>query len=674
MFFACVELHGHPSDVMDVLGLNVTMSITSIGTQGYPGTGKTSVLDLAMGKDPAPTWTSTGCIDPPSRYLVTKSEDSDGIKWEHVTTDKVFDLVCDAVKKTIGKNPPEWVKTLHSSVETSPFSVGSRPELSVSSTNTISFTSSLFLDLLKKTKESKGSGVIFDCHWMLLTDSGGQPSVLDAHALFLRNSSLQIFTLKLNELLSQRPEFAYFIDGESLVCSKFNLPLTNQQTIETMAKLVCAVQPPFTPSAIESPKRAKFAIIGTFEDKAHLCSETVEDKETILNEILEPYKPFQIRNGGNLILPVNAITTDKENRKKLVEKLQTLITNASGITMKVIVKLRWFVFLLSMFTRADKQMTPILTLDECLELGKFLEMKESEVHKAIRFFNDISLIMHFDTPALSNFVIVNSKPLLDKLTFLLNAPVVDERFLADNMGLILPPRAKELLQQHGRFSQEVLESFLKFSEPITLNFFLNVLEHVKAVVAIDNTSEYFMPCVLPYASDEQCVPHPSPPWVIRFRLKLGIEDVYIPVPFGYLPVLTIFLLSHVQSLFQCCLEDLQFRNLIKLRYKQGGNVYIAERHLQLEVYFTFCDRLPKDCTVIRGIILNAISLTEERLHISQNVITVIDSFLCSCDEMANFRHICTYNQESEIAVCEVTRQECNLSDQNLLWIKAGETY
>ena len=29
------------------------MSIVNVGAQGYPGTGKTSLLDLAMGKDPA---------------------------------------------------------------------------------------------------------------------------------------------------------------------------------------------------------------------------------------------------------------------------------------------------------------------------------------------------------------------------------------------------------------------------------------------------------------------------------------------------------------------------------------------------------------------------------------------------------------------------------------------
>ena len=73
------------------MGVRVEMEITNVGTQGYPGVGKTSVLDLAMGKDPAPTRTSTDCIDPPSRYLMIDNA-TEGVEWEHVTTDKMFEL------------------------------------------------------------------------------------------------------------------------------------------------------------------------------------------------------------------------------------------------------------------------------------------------------------------------------------------------------------------------------------------------------------------------------------------------------------------------------------------------------------------------------------------------------------------------------------------------------
>ena len=42
-----------PNAALNSLGLKVSMYITNIGAHGYPGTGKTSLLNLAMGKDPA---------------------------------------------------------------------------------------------------------------------------------------------------------------------------------------------------------------------------------------------------------------------------------------------------------------------------------------------------------------------------------------------------------------------------------------------------------------------------------------------------------------------------------------------------------------------------------------------------------------------------------------------
>ena len=86
------------------------MEITNVGTQGYPGVGKTSVLDLAMGKDPASTRTSTDCIDPPSRYLMIDSA-TEGVEWENVTTNKMFEMVCEAMKKTIEENPQDLAES-----------------------------------------------------------------------------------------------------------------------------------------------------------------------------------------------------------------------------------------------------------------------------------------------------------------------------------------------------------------------------------------------------------------------------------------------------------------------------------------------------------------------------------------------------------------------------------
>ena len=396
------------------------MNITNIGTQGYPGTGKTSILDLAMGKELAPQRNSTGCIDPPSRYMLINSEaDSSAVEWENVTTDKMFEMVCGAVKKTIEENLLDK-PLLHSdkpaalpvAIDTSslaanntvaeyvPTPVNNEPNTSTpaaaSSANQIPAVTAepsldpycpaphvgftWFPDLLKELNSSRSSGVIFNSHWMMVTDCGGQPPFLDAAALFLQNSCLQIFPLKLNEPLSKQAEFSYFFSGKSANCKQFNVALSNQEIIETLAKSTAAIQPPYTPSATECPKGAKFTIVGTFADEAHYCSaETVAKKESILKQVLEPYKAFQVQLGSKVILPINAVAIDTETRKERTEsanKLRQLLKTAD-VTMKVEVKLRWFGFLLSMMTIAEKDGKAILTLSECYRLGNSLGMDKS---------------------------------------------------------------------------------------------------------------------------------------------------------------------------------------------------------------------------------------------------------------------------------------------------------
>ena len=316
------------------LGVAVTMEITNIGTQGYPGVGKTSVLDLAMGKDPAPTRTSTDCVDPPSRYLMIDST-TKGVEWENVTTNKMFELVCKAMKKTIEDNPLDIAESDNSTaaiasqstsdkeheLPSQASSVPSLPDLAESDNSTAAIAShtsdtehelpskasnvsslaaapssdmssysgfTVFPKLLKELSTSDSSGVILKSHWMMVTDCGGQPPFLDAAALFLRNSCLQIFPVKLNEPLSETPKFTYFNEGVPASLDVDCVPLTHKQIIETLAKSVASIQPPYTPSATKYPKGAKFTIVGTFKDEAHKCSETVEKKESILKEVLEP--------------------------------------------------------------------------------------------------------------------------------------------------------------------------------------------------------------------------------------------------------------------------------------------------------------------------------------------------------------------------------------------------
>ena len=686
-----------PNDAMDSLDSNVIMNITNIGTQGYPGTGKTSLLDLGMGKEVCSTRNSTGLADPPSMYLAIKNKDSTREEWEIVTIEKMSEMLCGAMKKVIDgdQNRSDYSgfaealsqsESLLSSSRhsahggedqaTSPETSFARSFADTTQPRPSLHSQSVFPELLKQLHHSRISDVIFDSHWMMVTDCGGQPPFLDVAALFLRKGCFQIFALKLNEFLNEKPQLSYFVNGEPAPFAESCLQLTNLQIIETFAKTVVAIRPPYTPSALESPEHAKFAIVGTFYDEADKCSESVTEKKAILEKVLGSYDQSLARYKGQIILPVNAIATDEEERKQSATDIQQLITRASGVTLKVKVKLFWFAFLLSLLTLAEKQKKVVLKLANCIKIGKSLGMKRKEVRKAIHFFHNLSLIMHLNTQKLKEFVFINTKPVLDMVSRLISVSFIDARFLTEHYDIVLPPGTKELLQQHGLFDQDLLDKCLKFPELMTKELFLGILEHVKVVAKIDGDKPvYFMPCALVYASDKQCmqcVPRSSLPWVIRFRIRWRkVKDVYIPLPVGYLPTLVVFLLTNFSSQFSID-EGQQYRNVINLKYKPEGRVYFVEHHHQLEVYFTFCKELPQECFNIRNCVVQAMSLAEARLSIDKGSIDKVDSFICPCGKDGD-SHIAEYSHNLKDAVCERTERRYNLSEYPP-WISTGETY
>ena len=694
-----------PDVAMNSLGLKVSMHIINIGAHGYPGTGKTSLLDLAMGKDPALTRTSTDCVDPPAYCLVVKSEDSDGAKWKHVTTDEMIEMVCGAIKKLLEDDSNKTARREYETDDDEQKTLEDKLAFQTAQDDTDYYF--LFSELLQKLRDSKSSGVIFDSHWMMVTDCGGQPPFLDAAALFIRNSCLQIIPIKLDKPLNEKPEFSYFIGGESVSLPLPKVHLNNLQVTETLAKTVSAIQPPYTPSSKGSLNRPKFTIVGTFKDvyeeqcKKGECKEFIHQKESELKKVLKKYETVQVRGWNDeVILPVNAVTKDKKERKESASKLRELI-DKSGTTMKVDIELWWFGLFLSMLKTADKQKKAVLTIDECYELGKdlfraelkkhadfesFLDKVKSETRKALQFLHDIGLIMYFDTPALKNVVIVDMEALLEKVSHLISVPFIRGDLFQKHYKIFLPDGMQELLRQHGRFNRTHLDSF-NFSKEITVDLFLNILERVKAVVAINKTpdsAEYFMPCALPYATEEQCVPCSSPPWVIRFRIKQGFVKEYIPPPVGYLPALVVFLLTRYPSHFCIDSARYQYRNQFKLEYSGGGIVYITECYPRLEIFYTLPNKLPQVCLIIRDCVLNAMSMTEERLCLSkcsckhelecvcEGVINKIDSFLCKCGNGAP-RHLCTYNHQSKFAECVETGESQDLGPSQLCWIQGKES-
>ena len=497
-----------------------------------------------------------------------------------------------------------------------------------------------------------------------MSDSGGQPNFLDVFPLFVRNKCLALFTLKLNEQLDAIPQFSYCIQGHSISMADTRLQHSHWQLLESLAKSMSSFLPSLSPSS-DCHGNARFAVIGTFADRMHECeSESLDDKNTSLAQSLKAYEPVRIDfKDKQPIFPLNAVIEDKKQRRQYMMELRRLISKSPSI--KVTIKLRWFGFYLSLLSKAEQR--AILPLQECLDIGSSLDMDEQETGEAIKFFHNLNLILSYQS-----LVIMKLKPIHDLVSLLIGVNFINGDALHNRFRIVLPPGARKHFHQHGCFDRQILAECFQFPRLLNAEAFINLLAEVKAVAIIEKSNEFFMPCVLRYASKEQereimlCsdLEHKCP-WIVRLNSQVGSQELYIPLPPAFSPTLIVLLLS--SHLFSVVNGQQQYRNIFVLHYKKGGDVTIFERQLHLAIYYSFRD---SDCSSIRSVIHKAILETEERLSFDVKSITIEDSFPCSCNPQRECHHILLTGLPAR-ARCELNRNKmCELREQELRWLQS----
>ena len=669
-------------EAMDKLGYNVTVSISNVTTQGLPATGKTSVIDLSMGRPPAVDRHSTGVAEPPSCSIIVGDDSSEDVEWEELTPDRMLDMVCETIEalaEPVDHLDTERRTVLQHETGATPTLFGSphSPSTSIVSSQKAKRRRCDFPQILtaimQRLPKVRGSKRLLHTRLLLMSDSGGQPNYLDVFPLFIRNKCLALFTLKLNEPLHAIPQFSYCIQGHTISMADTMLQYSHWQLLESLAKSMSS----FLPSSTQSSGcrgNARFAVVGTFADRMDECvDESLEDKNTSLAQSLKAYERLRINYKGKAILPINAVTSDKEQRRQYMMELRRQIRKSPSI--EVTIKLRWFGFYLSLLSSSKAQQRAILSLQECLDIGTSLDMDEQETRKAITFFHNLNLILHYQTDELDMLVIIDLKPVLDLVSLMIGASFINEDELHDLFAIDLPAGAREDFQQYGCFEIPALKECFQFPCLLDAETFINLLVEVKAVAIIENSNEFFMPCVLRYASkEEECKIMADAklcwPWIVRLRTRSGSKELYVPLPPAFSPTLIVLLLSSYSFSIVSGLR--QYRNIFVLNFHNGGDVTIIERQLQLEIYYSFSY---SECSAIHSFIRKTILETEKRLNFDVDRITIEDSFPCSCSSpQRESRHIlCKHTSGPPRAQCEVTRLKCELREQELCWLSPGMT-
>ena len=715
---------------MDKMGHNVEVRISNVSIHGFPATGKTSVIRLAMGQPPVLHHDSTGVAEPPSCSIIV----GDNVKWEELTPERMLDMVCktiedlpepvatnlvepiatkstvlqheveptsDARSLSITSTPSSFAPSSHqTSSEQSATSPSSHPSFlphspSISrpsnrhSPSRPSSRSSpvptpeakrerdipqVMKDIMQRLPNVTESSTLFSTRLILMSDSGGQPNYLDVFPLFVHSRCLALFTLKLNERLDAIPNFSFCIGDKPINMANTMFQCSHLQLLESLAKSMSPFLPSLSPLSPSDDHTAKFTIIGTFVDKAEECrDESIDDKNASLAQNLKDYEKLKM---GETILAINAVTTDEKQRDEYILKLRERIEEAPST--KVTIKLRWFGFYLQLQNEVE-QLRDILLLQECVDIGSSLGMDEQETMKAIKFFHNLNLILHYQTKSLGSIIIINLKPVFNLVSCLIGISCFKDNELSKYFNIDLNYLARRDFQKYGQINEQALkESKLKFPKPLDAAAFVDLLAEVKAVAIIEKSKprSFFMPCVLNSTQSEEykIKKELTHPLILRLRSKRTPIHDYVPLPPGFSPTLIVFLLS--SDKFNIDPNVQQYRNIFVLR-RTGNNasVTIIERRVQLEIYYSFDGYDDREWYYIRHNVCVAICNVKKTLGFDEESIYIEDSFPCSCNPpLPNSRHIpCEPAPGQPIcrANCIKIDKPCGFMRQELRWLSLG---
>ncbi len=363
-----------------------------------------------------------------------------------------------------------------------------------------------------------------------LQDTGGQPELMDCLPALTIGPALYLLFCKLNNNLDDHYTVGYRgTDGKtSSLLSHFTIRETLLSALVSISSMLyssdnCAdIKEQF-----ENRQQCVY-IIGTHRDKVEDDS-TINEFETNLKEVIDStffYKKCLIKEWYQDDFPANSTLRDismrlvypLDNQNGGSDEIQCLrraLSQKINQYAKKVIPSQWLI--LSIVLRRRREV--MLTLKTCFTIGRHLNMNKSQTEAALHFIHyNLGICMHFsNVKELKDVVITDTQAIYQSLTKIIEA--------AFKPGIVHEAAASEL-KNTGQFS---FESFSrKVKTPLPLEVLVIVLEHLNIIAPIPSANKeetkFFMPCILPNASDadimryeeENKIPHEASPLYIRY--------------------------------------------------------------------------------------------------------------------------------------------------------------
>ena len=491
---------------------------------------------------------------------------------------------------------------------------------------------------------------LFGVKWIQFIDSGGQLQYHDILPLFIQDSMVTIFVLKLSEELSHHPTIEYYGADGKPVGKPYQSSLSHKQILQHCL------------GAIHSQDAHPLIIIvGTHRDTKDSCAESIQEKNHQLKALLDPTHFCVLCNGegmDELIFAVNGRSPEDVDRhvaqvlrKEIVSKYPQQLFRQP---------IAWF-GLQIVLQRSSHD--GVLSLVECQVSAKRFHIEGDAFSAALHHLVKHNVFLYYPE-VLPQTVFCDPQVVLTKVTEL----VQYHHKLRNNPDWRVAVASDLVMfRDHGLLSVELLRNFPKhYKDGLFTPQDLVKLLVSRGAIAMIRDGEYLMPALLPHLDSTQ----------VSMYLERG-ASLMIRFPHGYIPsglfcCLVAILFS---SFWKVCIDRGKplclYRNCIRLVHKDSLEIVtLVDMFSYIEVHVD--ESSSEVCREIRGLVHSGIKSACSVLKYHN--VQLEDAFMCAgarCTSDPPHVAVVVRSRSAYKWKCTILEdQNGDLSEDQLMWLIA----
>ena len=408
------------------------------------------------------------------------------------------------------------------------------------------------LQRLIKTRDHSIVASLLSNTLLSISDIGGQPGFLEMLPALSRGPALYLVFFDLSKELDQTYKIPFSRD--KTVITPFDAIHTVESTISQILSAIASVhctsrEPPLFNVSKVSGFQEKFEkflrnppraiLIGTHKDKLENPAEKIKQKDEALKRVTHKFSKISVVPGASFFSIDNYAGTEQSDIAPLRDFMTSIFsTHFKSSTLPI--RKKWLI--LSILLRREFR---IIQLDDCIDLGRILEMDKEETNFCLWYLHDcIGTLMHYtsipedEDSWFKNHVICSPQVIFDSISQLMLASL----HTLHSKGPVTEFEREELIKK-GQFSLESIEKYctsaqviekLENNELIPAKQLVILLKHINLLSPITHVVQgkvqttYFMPAVLECATEQQMA-NPS------HSDGNNPEPLYITFDCGYVP-------------------------------------------------------------------------------------------------------------------------------------------